>query len=93
MLGLKMFVLSVRLVPKIFNLLPKEVRVITDCTVNTFKTGLDGFLGSVPDESPVPGYTARCRTANSIPAQVELMNRDARVGSSAQPQRLSGIDL
>ena len=68
--------------PKIFNSLPKEVIDIADCTMNTFKIVLDRFLGSVPDEPPVPGYTARYRTSTSMPAQVELMNRDARVGSS-----------
>ena len=60
--------------PKIFNSLPKEVRGINDCIVNTFKAG----LGSVADKPPVPGYT-RCRTSNSISALVELMNRDAAV--------------
>ena len=69
------------------------MRGITDYTLNTFKTGVDRFLGSVPDEPPVPGYTATCRTSTSTPAQLELMNRDARVGSSAIPPPLSGIDL
>ena len=70
------------------------MRGITDCTVNTFKTGLDRFLGLVSDEPSVPDYTARCRTSNSIPTQLELINRDARVGSSAQsPPPLPGIHL
>ena len=66
---------------------------ITDCTLNTFKNGLDRFLGSVPDKPPVPDNTARCRTSTSIAAQLELVNRDARVGSNTQSPPLSGIHL
>ena len=79
--------------PKIFNSLPKEVSDITACTVNTFKTDVDGFLGSVSDEPSVPDYTARSRTSTSIPAQLELMNREVWVESSAQPPPLPGIHL
>ena len=71
--------------PKIFNALPKELRSITSSPVEKFKSGLDKFLGTIPDEPPVPGYTARCRTPNTIPNQVALKNRDARFGNSGGP--------
>ena len=71
--------------PKIFNALPKEVRNITGCPVEKFKSGLDKFLWTVPDEPPVPGYTAGCRTSNTIPDQVSLKDREARIGSSGGP--------
>ena len=74
--------------PKIFNTLPKEVRSITGCTVDRFKSGLDKFLRTVPDEPAVPGYTAICRSSNSVPDQVDLMNRDTRSENSGGPLRL-----
>ena len=52
--------------PKIFNSLPKEVRGITGCTVEKFKSGLDRFLSAVPDHPPVPGYTARYRAPPTL---------------------------
>ncbi|KAG0719306.1 hypothetical protein GWK47_050794 [Chionoecetes opilio] len=74
--------------PNIFKSLHKNVRNITGCSVNTFKYGLDKILRTVPDEPPVPGYTAKCRTSNTIPDQVALLDRDARTGSSGGPPRL-----
>ncbi|KAK3871524.1 hypothetical protein Pcinc_023332 [Petrolisthes cinctipes] len=49
--------------PNVFNALPKEVRNTTGCPVENFKSGLDKFLWTVPDEPPVLGYTARCMTS------------------------------
>ncbi|KAG0716988.1 3-hydroxy-3-methylglutaryl-coenzyme A reductase [Chionoecetes opilio] len=43
---------------------------------------------TVPDKPPVLGYTARCRTSNTLPDQVTLKDRDARNGSSGGPPRL-----
>ena len=74
--------------PKSFNSLPKEIRNITGCSVDKFKSALDKFLCTVPDEPPVLGYTARCRTSNTIPDQVALRARDARFGSSSGSLRL-----
>ncbi|KAK3867132.1 hypothetical protein Pcinc_027379 [Petrolisthes cinctipes] len=73
--------------PKSFNALPKEVSV-TGCSVDNFKSGLDKFLYTIPDEPPVPGYTARCRTSNTIPDQVTLQDRDARIGTLKNTSRL-----
>ena len=74
------------------------MRCITDCIVNTLKTGR-----SVPDEPPVPDYTASSPNSiptkdlcirSLIPAQLELINTDARIESSAQPPPpLPGIHL
>ena len=74
--------------PRIFNSLPKEVRNITGCPVTKFKSGLDKLLKAVPDEPPVTGYTARCRTSNTIPDQMALLHRDTRTGNSGGPPRL-----
>ena len=59
---------------KFFNSLPKEVRGISDCSVKRFKTGLDKFHGSVPNEATLPDV----EPPNTIPAQLELTNRVAR---------------
>ena len=50
--------------PSIFNSLPRSVRNITGCNVETFKTGLDRYPTLVPDEPLIPGYT-RYRGSNS----------------------------
>ena len=42
---------------KLFNCLPKHLRNISGCSVNSFKNELDKFLQSVPDEPIIPGYT------------------------------------
>ena len=53
--------------PNIFNSLPRSVRNITGCNVETFKTGLDKYLTLVPDEPLIPGYTRyRGKSSNSL---------------------------
>ncbi|KAK3873622.1 hypothetical protein Pcinc_021371 [Petrolisthes cinctipes] len=75
--------------PKVFNALPKEVRNTPGCPVENFECGLDKLLWTVPDQPPVLGYTARCRTSNNIPHQVALKDRDAsRIGNSCGSPRL-----
>ena len=55
------------LAPRLFNVLPSNIRNTTDCPVDTFKRKLDKFLRSVPDEPQVAGYTAMRRAdSNSI---------------------------
>ena len=49
---------------KLFNALPKHVRDITNVNIEIFKTALDAFLKTIPDEPLIPGYTA-CRRAGS----------------------------
>ena len=43
--------------PKLFNVLPQYIRDLTSCTVETFKTNLDKFLWTIPDEPVISGYT------------------------------------
>lgn len=63
-------------------------RDTTGCSVTNFKRELDNFLKEVPDNPPVPGYTAYCRTASiSVPDQVDLRREKSRAGcSNSQPQ-------
>ena len=52
---------------KLFNALPKEIRNITECPVDAFKSQLDKFLGTVPDEPQIIGMTMfRRAESNSI---------------------------
>ena len=41
--------------PRLFNSLPKNLRDITDTSVESFKGSLDKFLKKIPDEPPVYG--------------------------------------
>ena len=53
--------------PKLFNILPTEIRNITNCSLDKFKREMDNFLKTVPDEPLVPGYTAYRRAeSNSL---------------------------
>ncbi|KAK3864099.1 hypothetical protein Pcinc_030182 [Petrolisthes cinctipes] len=69
--------------PRIFNCLPRRIRDLTGCSVDSFKTQLDSVLRTVPDEPPVPGYISLCRAVtNSLPDQVDLQRRDTGLGRS-----------
>ena len=69
---------------QLFNILPRDIRNMTDCKVDIFKRRLDKFLSTIPDETQVLGYTAQRRAdSNSIlhmgkfadahwPSQVEV---------------------
>ena len=50
--------------PRLFNILPQELRNLTNISVKAFKKELDRYLARVPDEPLIPGYTAM-RRANS----------------------------
>ena len=69
---------------QLFNILPRDIRNMTDCKVDIFKRRFDTFLSTIPDEPQVLGYTAQRRAdSNSIlhmgkfadahwPSQVEV---------------------
>ena len=59
--------------PRLFNVLPVNIRNISGCTVETFKLHLDRFLATVPDEPQVRGYTAMRRAeSNSLLHMAQL---------------------
>ena len=41
---------------KLFNCLPKYLRNISGCSINSFKHKLDNFLKDIPDQPVIPGY-------------------------------------
>ena len=50
-----------------FNTLPRDIRNMTGCKVDTFKRRLDNYLSTIPDEPQVLGYTAQRRAdSNSV---------------------------
>ena len=53
--------------PRLFNILPANIRNITGCTVDSFKRSLDKYLATVPDEPQIRGYTSMRRAeSNSL---------------------------
>ena len=58
---------------KLFNLLPAELRNMDGVMVETFKSRLDAWLGTVPDQPTVPGRQRGAAT-NSLLDQVLQLN-------------------
>ena len=59
--------------PKLFNVLPKNLRNMTKCTKDYFKKNLDQFLSHIPDEPLVQNYvTMRRADSNSLVDMVKL---------------------
>ena len=53
--------------PRLFNVLPVNIRNVSGCTAETFKLHLGRFLATVPDEPQAKGYTAMRRAeSNSL---------------------------
>ena len=65
---------------KLFNCLPRSLRNLSGCTVNSFKTKLDSFLQDIPDEPPVPGYTHLCRALKYYPGPAKPQAEGHRNG-------------
>lgn len=52
---------------QLFNSLPEDIRNLTGCSIEVFKSQLDGYLRTIPDEPQITGYTASRRaSSNSI---------------------------
>ena len=57
---------------RLFNELPKDIRNLTNVSLETFKRAVDQFLKTVPDEPQLVGYTAQRRaSSNSL---LEMVN-------------------
>ena len=62
--------------PQLFNVLPREIRNLSDVSKDLFKHRLDKFLGTLADEPSVPGYVAkRAAPSNSLRDLVPYANR------------------
>ena len=56
---------------RLFNLLPVDLRNLKGCSVNCFKSNLDKFLATVPDEPTTVGLTRAAET-NSLIDQLAM---------------------
>ena len=56
---------------KLFNLLPVEVRNIDSDNVEIFKSALDSFLFTIPDQPTIAGY-GRAAETNSLLHQIPM---------------------
>ena len=64
--------------PKLFNVLPKHLRDMMECTKETFKSALDKYLSTVPDEPHIQGYVQMRRAdSNSLLDMVKFSNLEA----------------
>ena len=60
---------------QLFNCLPKELRNLTGCKVDVFKSHLDRYLMQVPDEPLIQGYERYRRAeSNSLLNMTKLVN-------------------
>ena len=66
--------------PRLFNTLPKDVRNLTGCSVETFKRSVDKYLSTVPDEPQIRGYTENRR------AETNSLIHMAQLATSQQTQ-------
>ena len=65
---------------KLFNVLPKNLRNMSGVSVQQFKSELDKYLATVPDEPQIPGYTQLRRSQTNslvdmIPLAIESRRR------------------
>ena len=60
---------------QLFNILPRELRNVTGCSMDSFKRKLDRYIQCVPDEPQIPGYTAQRRAeTNSLLDMTRLVS-------------------
>ena len=60
---------------QLFNSIPRELRDTSSGTPDQFKSGLDEWLSTIPDQPSIPGRQ-RAATTNSLLDQVPLMLRN-----------------
>ena len=59
---------------KLFNLIPAEIRSLEDATVTTFKSLLDEFVQTIPDQPTIPGR-GRAAASNSLIHQIPMQRQ------------------
>ena len=70
---------------KLFNILPKHIRDLKGCTKDSFKTSLDQYLRTVPDEPQIQSYTLLRRAESN-----SLLHMSRFADSEATPSRARG---
>ena len=59
--------------PRLWNCLPASIRELTNKTVDCFKTALDNFLETVPDEPQIPSLRYKCCSTSNNILQMRLL--------------------
>ena len=75
--------------PRPFNSVPATLRNMTDCSVDTFKRCLDKYLGMVPDEPHISGYTALRRAESNSLFDMALFGSAQLVSALEEPDPVS----
>ena len=61
---------------QLFNILPKDIRNLTNVELSVFKDKLDEFLQTIPDEPQSPGYVgSRQAESNSLLHMVQNVDQ------------------
>ena len=72
--------------PRLFNSLPQNLRHLTRCTIDEFKTNLYEYLAKIPDEPNLPGYRPSAidmfggQATNCLVDQIRKCNQDNKGG-------------
>ena len=64
---------------RLFNMIPKEIRNITNCKVEKLKAVLDKWLAGVPDEPQIQGYTQSRRAPTNSLLEMSQFHQDTTV--------------
>ena len=82
--------------PRLFNKLPKNIRNLTNCSVDDFKSKLDQFLENIPDEPrvsnlvPTASSQVTARASNSLLEQIKTADQITG-GQIFQPSEIIGV--
>ena len=82
---------------KLFNILPKHLRDMKDCKKETFKSALDRYLSTIPDEPHIQGYVQMRRAdSNSLLDMIKFSDSAAenitRVDVASTPASTGCVD-
>ena len=78
--------------PRLFNSVPATIRNMTDCSVDTFKRCLDKYLGMVPDEPHICGYTALRRAESNGLFDMAQFTSAQLISALEEPDQVSATD-
>ena len=77
--------------PRLYNLLPSNLRNMVNKPTETFKRRLDAFLQTIPDQPQLPGYKAHCFTiSNSLIEMIPHRNQTSSTRESTLSEREEG---
>ena len=72
--------------PRLFNSMPAKIRNLKNCSIDEFKSSLDKYLASIPDEPKLQGYIPTAsdqfsvQPSNSLVDQIRRRNKTSTGG-------------